>query len=80
VLHRCLLGLYQILPADSGPTLDLLAAFVPQDTKTDLTPSVGRLHWSLGPTLSAHFRWSVGASERIQIACQYLCTSKWPGL
>lgn len=24
---------------------------------------VGRLHYSLGPTLSAHFRWNVGASE-----------------
>ena len=26
---------------------------------------VGRLHYSLGSTLSAHFRWSVCASERL---------------
>ncbi len=29
---------------------------------------VGRLHYSLGPTLSAHFRWGVCASERLDVA------------
>jgi hypothetical protein len=29
---------------------------------------VGRLHYSLGSTLSAHFRWSFGASERLNVA------------
>ena len=46
----------------------LLTAFVPQNTKTDLTVEVGRLHYSLRPTLSAHFRWCFGASERLNVA------------
>jgi hypothetical protein len=29
---------------------------------------VGRLHYSLRSTLSAHFRWCFGASERLYIA------------
>ena len=29
---------------------------------------VGRLHYSLRSTLSAHFRQSIGASERLDIA------------
>ncbi len=40
----------------------------PKNTKTDLTLWVGRLHYSLRSTLSAHFRWCFCASECLYIA------------
>jgi hypothetical protein len=40
------------------------AALVPQRHENRPDTVVGRLHYSLSSTLSAHFRWSFGASER----------------
>ena len=45
-----------------------LAATVLQRTRKPTRLMVGRLHYSLGPTLSAHFRWNVGASELLNFA------------
>ena len=59
---------YQILLLDSGATLVLLAAPVPRRHKNRPDSMVGRLHYSLRSTLSAHFRWCFGASERLNIA------------
>lgn len=61
----------------SLPTLDehlwahcrsSFAALVPLVTRKPTRLVVGRLHYSLGPTLSAHFRWSFCASERLNVA------------
>jgi hypothetical protein len=43
------------------------AALVPTSTKTDHL-LVGRLHYSLRTTLSAHFRWGFCASECLTVA------------
>ena len=45
----------------------LLPAFVSYEHENRPDSLVGRLHYSLSPTLSAHFRWGVRASE------SYLC-------
>ena len=37
---------------------------------------VGRLHQSLGPTLSAHFRWSVCASELLLTSTRVLVSGR----
>ena len=59
----------------SGVTLVLLAVLASpfRNTKTDQTLGVGRLHYSLSSTLSAHFRWNIGASERLVIE---LCSTE----
>ena len=48
-----------------------------RNTKTDLTPGAGRLHYSLDAALSAHFRRRVSASERLHMSYQYFSTGKW---
>jgi hypothetical protein len=58
------------------PRSFLLAAFVSEEHENRPDSGVGRLHYSLGPTLSAQFRWSVGASERLDFSCQYVSTTK----
>ena len=52
---------------DSVAMLILLAVVASGDTKTDLTKR-RRLHYSLGSTLSAHFRRSLSASELLHLA------------
>jgi len=60
---------YQALMIISGLTLDPpFAALVLRRTRKPTTLMVGRLHYSLGSTLSAHFRWSFCASERLNVA------------
>ena len=61
---------YQPLRACSGNTLVPPSGLRDSLRKRENRPDtmVGRLHYSLGPTLSAHFRWSVGASERLNFA------------
>ena len=44
------------------------AALVLDRTRKPTRLVVGRLHYSLGSTLSAHFRWSFCASERLNVA------------
>ena len=66
-LHRRLLPALDDHLGDSRSIL-LCGPRVPGNTKTDLTLWVGRLHYSLSSTLSAHFRWSLGASERLNVA------------
>ena len=54
---RDVMWAYQPLRDIWGFTLDPpLRPSHPWDTKTDLTLGVGRLHYSLSSTLSAHFR------------------------
>ena len=48
--------------------LSSFAALVFQGTRKPTRFLVGRLHYLLGSTLSAHFRWSFCASERLNLA------------
>jgi hypothetical protein len=59
---------YQPLFKDSTFTIDPPRGLRAQNTKTDLTFRVGRLHCSLRPTLSAHFRWCIGAFRGLNFA------------
>jgi hypothetical protein len=54
--------------------MTLLAALVPQRHENRPDLKVGRLHYPLHPTLSAHFRWGLGASEHLDKASQYFRT------
>jgi hypothetical protein len=55
--------------ADSAVTLASFAALVfLGGTRKPTRLVVGRLHYSLRSTLSAHFRWCFRASERLNIA------------
>ena len=53
---------------DFGATMYLLAALVPRKHENRPDFEVGRLHYSLRPTLSAHFRWGIRAFEHLDIA------------
>lgn len=67
-LHWSILSLsstYQPLAPDSGFTLVPPCGLRVTETRKPTRLVVGRLHYSLNPTLSAHFRRGFSASERL---------------